>query len=129
MDLIVICVIAVLYVLNNNVFKQNTKGALREFFICYFNDFMASMFLLAYSNILLGTEDKRLGSIKYILPFCLCAGCIWEFLAPIIKRGSVTDPCDIIAYLLGGSMYWIIEKKRAKKDDFSTKHCQELRGK
>ena len=120
MDLIVILVIAALYLLNNNIFKQNTTGILREFFICYFNDLMAPMFLLAYSNILLGTKGKRLCNIKHILPFCLCAGCIWEFLAPIIKQGSVTDPCDIIAYLFGGIIYWIIEKKRAKKDDFGT---------
>ena len=113
-----ICVIAALYILNNSVFKQITTGFLREFFICYFNDLMAPMFILAYTNILLRTKGKRLCNINHILPFCLCMGCIWEFLAPIIKQGSVTDPCDIFAYMLGGSMYWIIERKRGSKDDF-----------
>ena len=127
MDIIVICVIAILYLLNNKLLKHNTTGALRMFLVCYFNDFMAPIFLLAYSNILLGTKNMRLGKIKHILPFCLCMGCIWEFFAPIIKNGSVTDPYDIIAYLLGGGMYWVIEKIRTRKDDYSTKYRQELR--
>ena len=107
MDLILLFVIATLYVLNNLFLKQNTRGILREFLICYFNDIMAPIVLLAYSNILLGTKGKRLYRIRHILLFCLCAGLVWEFFAPIIKKGSVTDPCDMIAYLFGGSVYWI----------------------
>ena len=107
-DLILLFVTAALYLLNNLILKQNTRGVLREFLICYFNDVIAPIALLAYSNILLGTTGKRLCSIRHILLFCLCAGFVWEFLAPLIKRGSVTDPCDMIAYLFGGSAYWIM---------------------
>ena len=107
-DLILLFVTAALYLLNNLILKQNTRGVLREFLICYFNDVMAPMALLAYSNILLGTTGKRLCSIRHIFPFCLCAGFVWEFLAPILKEGSVADPCDMIAYLFGGSVYWIM---------------------
>lgn len=127
MDLILICIIALLYTLNNIVLKQHTTGIIREFLVCYFNDLMAPMFLIAYSNIVLGTKEKRLYRIRHILPFCLCAGIVWEFFAPIIKNGSVTDPFDIIAYLIGGSMYWVLEKVRTRKNDFCTKHSQELR--
>ena len=66
----------------------------------------AALYLL--NNILLGTTGKRLCSIRHILLFCLCAGFVWEFLAPTLKEGSVTDPCDMIAYLFGGSAYWIM---------------------
>lgn len=107
-DFILLFVTAALYLLNNLILKQNTQGVLREFLICYFNDVMAPIALLAYSNILLGTTGKRLCSIRHILLFCLCAGFVWEFLAPTLKEGSVTDPCDMIAYLFGGSAYWIM---------------------
>jgi hypothetical protein len=121
-DPIAICVIAALYLLNNQIFKQNTAGALGDFLTCYFNDLMAPICLLAYSNILLGTRGKRLCRIGHILLFCLCAGLVWEFLAPLINAGSVTDPADIAAYLSGGSLYWIIEKIRTRKNDLSTEH-------
>ena len=77
-DLILLFVTAALYLLNNLILKQNTRGVLREFLICYFNDVMAPIALLAYSNILLGTTGKRLCSIRHILLFCLCAGFVWD---------------------------------------------------
>ena len=91
-DLILLFVTAALYLLNNLILKQNTRGVLREFLICYFNDVMAPMALLAYSNIMLGTTGKRLCSIRHILLFCLCAGFVWEFLAPTLKEVCKEHP-------------------------------------
>ena len=117
-DLILMSVIALLYSLNNCFLKKAFSGIPGEFFKCYFNDLMAPCFLLAYSNMLLSLKGKRINKIMFILPFCLCAGLIWEYFTPLIKKSSVTDPFDILAYLIGGSIYFVLEKVRDMKPEF-----------
>jgi hypothetical protein len=110
-DAILLVLIPVLYFTNNSVIKAHTAGLLHIFFVCYFNDLMAPLFLLSYSNILLWTVNKRCLKLKYIVAFCLTAGFVWEFLAPCFKEGSVTDPLDLLCYVLGGILYWGIMHK------------------
>ncbi len=109
-DSVLMSVVVVLYLLNNHFLKYNTSGIINVFFKCYFNDLMAPCFLLAYTNIFLDTIEKRLQKIKQIIPFCLCAGLVWEFFTPLIKSSSVTDLFDIVSYLIGGTIYFIIDR-------------------
>lgn len=36
------------------------------------------------------------------------AGLIWEFGAPILKKTSVSDIWDLVCYMVGGVLYWVI---------------------
>jgi hypothetical protein len=35
---------------------------------------------------------------------------VWEFIAPIFKPNSISDPIDILFYFIGTMVYWIIYK-------------------
>lgn len=111
-DLIILVTVSLLYQLNNHYIKANTIGIPHEFFVCYFNDLMAPMFMLSYSNILLRTVGRSITKILHIVAFCLLIGTVWEFFAPFIKRGAVWDPLDIVCYLFGGLFYWALQKRK-----------------
>ena len=49
LDTVIIIIVSVMYLLNNRYIKIATSGILHEFFVCYFNDLMAPMFMLAYT--------------------------------------------------------------------------------
>ena len=38
----------------------------------------------------------------------LGVGLVWEFVAPIVKPGSVTDLWDLMSYQFGGILYYLI---------------------
>ena len=96
----------VLYVFNNQFLKLHTDGMAREFFVCYFNDFMCPFFFLSYANLLLITDNKEITSLKWLLLAGVTAGFVWEFAAPLLKKGSVTDSGDMICYIAGTAGYW-----------------------
>lgn len=112
-DILILLTVSALYQLNNRYIKAATIGTLHEFFVCYFNDLMAPMFMLSYSNILLGTVNRKLMKIRHIVWFCLLIGAVWEFVAPFMKEGAVWDPFDILCYLIGGIIYWGLQNRKA----------------
>lgn len=78
---------------------------------CYFNDFIGSLTFMSYCNIILslrGWKVYRLWQILLILSGC---GIVWEVLTPMFRKNSVADVWDIVAYLLGGLLYWILAKR------------------
>lgn len=112
LDTIIIIVVSVMYLLNNRYIKMATSGILQDFFVCYFNDLMAPMFMLAYSNILLDTVNRKFSKLIHIVIFCLMLGVIWEFGAPFMKKGAVADSVDILCYLIGGVLYWAVQNRK-----------------
>lgn len=112
-DILILLSVSALYQLNNRYIKAATIGIPHEFFVCYFNDLMAPMFMLSYSNILLSTVNRRITRILQILLFCLAIGVVWEFVAPFMKKGAVWDPFDVLCYLIGGVFYWGLKNRKA----------------
>lgn len=112
LDTIIIIVVSTMYLLNNRYIKMATSGILHDFFVCYFNDLMAPMFMLAYSNILLDTVNRKFSKLVHIVIFTLVVGFIWEFVAPLMKEGAVSDPVDILCYLIGGVIYWEMQNRK-----------------
>jgi len=123
LNIILIAIVLILYFLNNNVFKVYTTGLLQRFFISYFNDLMCPLFFVSYSNLLLITVNKEMRKLHWILLLCLSAGLLWEFVAPLVKHSSVTDFFDLLCYLIGAAVYWLIltftinGKMRTKHND------------
>ena len=112
LDTVIIIIVSVMYLLNNRYIKIATSGILHEFFVCYFNDLMAPMFMLAYSNILLDTVNRKFSKLIHIVMFCLVVGIVWEFVAPLVKKYADFDSIDILCYLVGGIIYWKVQNRK-----------------
>ncbi len=97
-----------LYLANNLCFKKITTGNFHTFMNGYFNDLICPFFLLSYANILLLCVGNELRKLHWILLFMFVAGCIWEFAAPLFKPTAVTDIWDLVCYICGGFLYWIV---------------------
>ena len=118
------CIVLCLYFFNNLYLKENTSGLLQKFLICHFNDFMCPIFLFSYSNILLITVNREIKKLNWLMLFGLCSGFVWEFFAPVIKTASVTDAIDLIFYVLGTYLYWIIMSEDSSSDFFVSQNRQ-----
>ena len=99
-----------LYLLNNLIFKKISTGICYYFFICYFNDLICPSFFVSYTNVMLSFVNKKIEKIHHIIVFCFLCGLVWEFIAPFLKKGSVTDFYDLLCYCIGGVLYWTIKK-------------------
>ncbi len=108
LNIILIFGVGALYLINNSYLKVHTTGVLQAFFIGYFNDLICPLFLLSYSNLLLLAVDRELTHLWAICVITVISGCIWEFAAPLVKKTSVTDPMDIVCYIIGAIAYWVI---------------------
>lgn len=97
-----------LYFLNNILLKKVDIQPLKFIFQCYFNDMLAAVLILAFSNSMLYKFSKQIIRFRYIVLFIFCCGFVWEFVAPLYKPNSVIDLFDFIAYFIGGLIYYII---------------------
>ena len=77
----------------------------------HFNDFLASILILAYINICLSFIDYELRSLHILIAIILIISFVWEYIAIFIKPHSVCDYLDVIAYLIGAIVYWKIINK------------------
>ena len=108
LNLSLIGVSALFYVINNYFLKEVFT---HFFFHWYLNDIFGGLMIVAIANtlILLGKQHKLyMDSLKKILFFTFIVGVYWEYVAPLYLASSVTDPWDIVAYMSGGLIYWII---------------------
>ena len=121
LEIFLVVATAIFYLLNNFVFKNISTGVVHYFLVCYFNDLICPIGFLAYVNIMLSFINKKLEKFYQILIFCFICGVVWEFLAPLLKKSSVTDPYDLLCYCIGGKLYWIINLKRKIKTRFKQK--------
>ena len=107
-NIVIIVLVSLLYTINTCVIKSYAKGKFGYFFYCYFNDIISTPFILSYVNLLLQMVNVRITDLRRILLFCLVIGYIWEYITPLLKPSSVSDPIDILCYLGGGIIYWCI---------------------
>ncbi len=104
----VIAATAVLYCFNRFFLKSHTSGWINYLLRCHFNDFLCGALFTAYSNVFLQTRKVMLNKLPHILAYCFCAGLVWEFVAPFIRKYSTPDWIDILCYMLGGFVYWLL---------------------
>jgi hypothetical protein len=100
-----------LYCLNQAYLKQNISSS---FVNGYFNDGIAGLLLPSYTNIiwfLFSPKDREYYFTKLwvIITLMFGAGVFWEFFSPLYCE-TVTDNWDILAYVTGGIVYWVIIK-------------------
>ena len=123
---LIIAVIA-LYCLNRFLLKEHTTGWVNYLLRCHFDDTICGTLIVAYSNVFLNVGNRAMIRLIAIVPFCFCVGLIWEFAAPLVRKGTTPDWIDVGCYVLGGILYWgifmlcsRIDKKQNKKDDVSS---------
>lgn len=110
-DLIVVVAAIAAYTVNRRFVKPLNITFMR----CYFNDMMAGVLFPAYVNILLALIRRRM---RGFLPPLLCtfaAACFWEYITPLYRPRSVSDPWDIAAYLAGTLIYCFIDRSATAK--------------
>ncbi|MGN0638202.1 MAG: hypothetical protein ACI4J0_07500 [Huintestinicola sp.] len=95
--------------INRRVRTMVGEGVLGFFLRCYFNDIAGSITFMSLANIFLMFLGSQ-GIVKplHIEALLLGAGLFWEYGAPLIRSDTVSDPVDILAYLLGGVIYWLV---------------------
>lgn len=103
------CVI--LHLMNVLVFLKINNSSLHYFFSGYFDDLLAPILLLSYVNLILSIYNKKIYTLRYLILFILLVSIVWEYLVVYIKPNSVSDPFDILCYVLGTIIYWIIHTK------------------
>lgn len=111
----VIIITIILYCLNRFYFKAHTDGWINYILKCHFNDFLCGALFTAYSNVFLNTRKMMLNKLPHILAFCFCAGLVWEFIAPYLRRYSTPDWIDVLCYMLGGFVYWLLLRSNIGK--------------
>jgi hypothetical protein len=82
--------------------------ALREFASDYLVDILAPIALFALSNAVFSVFGFRVVRLAPSLVLCLVAALVWEYAAPLVVPWAVADPFDIIAYMVGGFLYWLL---------------------
>ena len=106
---VILGVVVIVYLINRLVFRDNsTQGFPLSIVACDLPDLMAPIALFSASNIVFAIAGFQLRKLLPILLFCIIAAFVWEFIAPVVVPWSVTDPYDIIAYLAGGIIYWLL---------------------
>lgn len=109
-NLMIFSVSISMYVLNTLIFSKITSFQLNYFFNCYFNDLLAPILLLSYINLLLSILKEKIYSLKYLILIILLCSIVWEYLIIYFKPNSVSDPLDVLFYLLGTLIYWFLAK-------------------
>lgn len=110
-NLIIIFITITLYIVNQNIKTRIPVEVIRWFMSCYFNDTIGGITFIAYCNIVFSFYERKmikLWQIELLMFFC---GFFWEYLTPLFRKDTVSDIFDIVAYMVGGLIYWIIARR------------------
>ena len=100
---------ALLFLMNNFIFKNISIIYLNMFFNYYFNDIIAPIVYLSYINILTCSFlDKSINSLVIIILIIIVCSFFWEYVALFLKPSSIFDINDIICYFIGGFIFYLL---------------------
>lgn len=108
-DLVLLLTGFALFFLNDLVLKALlSETAVGWLFKNHFNDVLAGLAFLAYTNVLISLfrPKWRFVRLAIIVPYIFACGLFWEYAAPLFVNDSVGDPWDLLAYVVGGLAYW-----------------------
>ena len=94
-NIIILFITLILVLINRKIKFYITVPYIRWFMVCYFNDMVGAITFVSYFN--------------EVFILCMC-GMFWEYVTPLFRKDTISDPCDIIAYLIGGIIYWYLLK-------------------
>ena len=114
MNVLIMIICVLLYGMNHIMKPWYNNEIISLFMNGYFNDILAGLFLISFTNVLLYKVNKSIHKLVHIETYLLIVGIFWEYITPLYKTNSTSDPIDILAYMLGGFVYWSMNKYRMK---------------
>jgi len=119
-NIIVSIIFFLIYTLNR-IFKSYISFPIISY-ICqnHLNDFIGGLLFCSYVNILLLLNHKK-PLIKLIQLYLLMVpvAISWEYIFPLFLSYSTSDIIDVIMYLLGTLLYYLLLCKNTKfKENF-----------
>lgn len=106
-NIILILITLVIYAINQNVKMSIANDAIRWFMTCYFNDMIGGITFTAYCCIFVQLYKGSIIKLYQIEGILFMSGVFWEYITPLY-RNTTSDPWDIVAYIFGGLLYWVI---------------------
>ena len=100
----------------NRIFKKYISLPIIGY-ICknHLNDFIGGFLFCIYVNMILILNNKKPICKFYILIlFMLCVSLTWEYLFPLFLPYSTSDFFDVISYMLGTILYYLMFNKLNK---------------
>lgn len=119
-DVLLFLIPIVVFFINNRIKFNVDVPYLSDILRYHFNDFLGGISILGYVNLVLSLKKGRPWRIKRLvscLVFVLFCGFCWEYVAPLVLENSTGDWLDVLAYLLGGAVYWLLEKWLGRTDN------------
>lgn len=110
-NVVIILISVLLYILNQCFKTLYSIEIVKWFMSCYFNDIIGSIAFIAYCNIFIEMHGSYLNNLFYIVSLLFVCGLFWEYVTPLFRSDTVADLFDLIAYMCGGFIYWLIDKK------------------
>ena len=81
------------------------------FFKCYCNDIVGTIIFFLYLSFVLSYFRFKFNfKLIHIQLMALVCGIMWEYLTPLYRHDTTSDPWDILAYMLGALCFWHIFK-------------------
>ena len=114
-NIFIIVITIVLYISNQFIKNKLQTDILQWFMTCYFNDIIGSITFVAYCNVMLGFCRRKIIMLWHIELLMLFCGVFWEYITPIFRKNTTSDVFDILAYMLGGFIYWLIAKNQPNR--------------
>lgn len=115
----VICALVLfsICIVNKLKFLNVTNGYVKYFTNCYLNDILGTIVFLLYLCFVLSFQKRFLSfRLIYIEIITLLCGFLWEFVTPLYRKDTISDPWDLIAYMIGSLLFWLIYKKTLLED-------------
>ena len=119
-NLFLIAVTLGLYIINQHLKNVIPYKPIKWIMQCYFNDFIGGITFISYCNIIFECYREPVKQLWKIEILLLCCGIFWEYITPLYRSNTVSDIFDIVAYMGGGFLYWLI----IRKSEYDTKKCK-----
>ncbi len=117
-NIVYITIFLALYITNKYHIIVFDNLYVAYFMRCYFNDIVGSVAMLFVMRVLLLPFNKPAPlKLYHIEVFMFLCGIFWEFVTPLYRKDTTTDILDIIAYMVGGAIYWIMTLIERKMSD------------
>lgn len=99
-----------IYIINKYILVNCLSGWVGYFCHCHLNDLVCPLFFLGFSQLMLIWAGCEVKSYRYCMMIGLIGGIIWEYVAPLINPKAVSDLIDMLCYLVGTTVYYLIMK-------------------
>lgn len=100
-----------MYIINQIIKSKIPIEDIKWFMTCYFNDMIGGITFCAYCSIVLKMGHRQLKKLWHIEMLMFCCGIFWEYITPLYRKNTISDIFDIVAYMIGGVIYWYIFQK------------------